>query len=130
MALGPNPTVQLDYNLDQEFPTPTSATLPGNYFVGHVITLKQGEDQTISVTTGTSTHACHFTFQLLVDTSHGQIVEPITDHGKPFAVTAYAKVDSYKEIYGGGVASPFGNDMFGLIKRSQYPKNFPSGFSF
>jgi hypothetical protein len=48
----------------------------------------------------------------MVDTDKGQVAVPITDHGKPFAVTAAAKVRSYKIIYAGGVLDPGGDDAF------------------
>ena len=114
-ARWPSARVALGFNLDESFPTARSATLPTSYFLGHIISLRPGEIQTLIVGAETKKQYCQFIFHLIIDTDHGQVIEAVTDHGKPFSVTAAAKVVSYKVIYAGGVASPTRNDAFGPI---------------
>ncbi len=50
---------------------------------------------------------------------------PITNHGKPFAVTAVGKVSSYKIIYAGGVLDPSGDDAFTPMSAKTFARLTP-----
>ena len=119
---GPVPDLGLGFNLDQQFPTAESATLPTSYFLGHTISLTPGETQSLIVGAETKDQSCQFTFKLMVDTDKGQVALPITNHGKPFAVTAVGKVSSYKIIYAGGVLDPGGDDAFAPMNAKTFAR--------
>ena len=115
---GASTNVDVGFNLDAQFPIAQdarNAALSGNYFAEHTISLRRGETQTLLVHAITRRQFCHFTYQLIVDNGSKQVSEPISDHGKPFVVTApliqfhsngSASFTSYRTLYVGGVANP------------------------
>lgn len=101
--------VEIGFNLDASFPRAQNYQVgrrfSGDFFTQHTISLKSGETITLLVNNTTASQYCQFTFQLAVDTSGKQVTEVISDHGKPFAVTALANLSKYRALYIGGVAT-------------------------
>jgi hypothetical protein len=128
-AQGSDHTIGLGFNLDHTISNAQNAQpdqpFSGNYFQGHVITLKYGETQTFEISASTFLHYCQFTFQMTVSTSNG----PVTEYfgaagqetssavGQPFKLTAIANsgplartlpFSSYRTVYVGGAYSEHG----------------------
>jgi hypothetical protein len=84
----------IDFDLDDVFPVAKIddlGTLSGGFFTKHLISLADGQTQTLLVALTTQHYFCQFTLQLVVDTPTGAtVIENVTDNGKPFAVTASA----------------------------------------
>jgi hypothetical protein len=121
-SAGAGPVTQLNLDLDKPLePLSYVASYEVNgewtskevadYFNHYTISLDPGEQFTFAVHATTRLHYCRFSLNMtVVDGTHA-IVEPITDHGKQFQVTAvygkYSPVFSrYSTVYFGGVASP------------------------
>ena len=73
----------------------------GDFFRDNVVTLAPGEAQTFDIAVRTSQHYCQFTFQMTVATPNGMVTENIDDNGRPFELTAKAKLDYATEYIGG-----------------------------
>lgn len=98
---GPSVDTRVGFNLDNRLPI--AQDLEDNnpnadFFADHTISLRQGETQTLLVVAETRQQYCQFTFKLIVDTSNGQVAEPITNNGKSFEVTAAVGMADYKEV--------------------------------
>ncbi|HVV12463.1 hypothetical protein [Amycolatopsis sp.] len=132
---GPSNDLNLAVDLDEQFPVAKAyvgGKPAGAYFGekgnGHHIDLAPGENTTLLVDATTSHQDCRFSFELLVDTPNGAVTETVDDHGKPFEVTATVedsatmspRFASYRAVYGGGVASPAGNDSFVTVDPATY----------
>jgi hypothetical protein len=81
------------------------------YFSNSTISLKPGEQQVLQVMGKTSAQYCQFMLQLTVVDGTRTVTEPISNHGRPFQVTAVPigsdqpSFASYKALYVGGVAA-------------------------
>jgi hypothetical protein len=104
-----DPTTQLYLNLDQpQVPLSYAESYSingigedrviGDYFGHYTIPLSPGGQFTLAIEASTQQHYCKFTLAMTVVDGTRTVVEPITDHGKPFQVTA---------ILGGGVNTSF-----------------------
>jgi hypothetical protein len=121
-SAGTPPSARLGFNLDSPVPIAQNITgfirLSGNYFADRTITVSPGETQTLDIYALSSQRYCTFTYQLYVDTPNGQVVETVTNHGRPFAVSGGLPGNScYRAEYGGGVAMPSTTGQFTLVPR-------------
>jgi hypothetical protein len=115
--------IGIGFNLDSQFATAqdyqTNEPLSGNFFAEHTISLTKGQSEGLLIDAQTTDHYCQFTLRLVVDVvradyGQAQVVESISNHGQPFAVTAaltgvrnYLPTFSrYAVVYAAGVASP------------------------
>lgn len=112
---GSNPTLRIGFNLDSPasiaqdyrgsfYPYPMS----GDYFAEHTISLSRSEVQTLQVSAITTKQYCEYILELTAVDGGTTVTETITDHGRPFRVTAlkFANQDpysDYKALYVGGV---------------------------
>jgi hypothetical protein len=121
-SAGADPTTQLNLNLDTPR-APLSYTESyevngvwivktfSDYFGHYTISLDPGEQFTFAIAAATQLHYCRFTLDMTVVDGTQTVVEPITDHGKPFQVTALYATDGspdfsrYSAVYLGGVAA-------------------------
>ncbi|MFI0406007.1 hypothetical protein [Actinomadura sp. 3N508] len=96
---GEGDTIGLAFDLDDRDPIPqemASTAMEGlkpldrNYFASKVITLKPGEEETLSVGAYTKQYACKFRLRAVMSTPDGPQYQDISYHGKPFEVTATA----------------------------------------
>jgi hypothetical protein len=112
------PDIQMGFNLDVAFPVAQAASsggLSGSFFAEHTISLAPGETQTLFVQAVTEQQYCQFTYQLTADANGRQVTEPISNNGKPFAVSAplirlrsnrLPSFARYQRVYEGGPGSP------------------------
>lgn len=134
-AAGPASDLNLAVDLDQQFPVVQAyrdGKPSGSYFGergnGHHIDLAPGETTTLLFDVTTSRQFCQFSFNLVVDTPDGTVVEPINDKRQPFQVTALVedattqtpRFASYQAVYAGGVASPARNATFAPVDPTTY----------
>jgi hypothetical protein len=121
-SAGSDPITQLNLNLDKpqtplsytEFysinGTPEAKTI-SDYFGRYTITLKPGEQFTFAIDATTQLHYCKFSLNMTVVNGSQTVTEPITDHGKPFQVTALygsgliPSFSRYSTVYLGGLAA-------------------------
>lgn len=108
-AGGPGSNLTFQFDLDSPVPIPQLQYAPGNYFRTHTVVLKKGESETFEIGSWTSHHSCSYTLQMTVVDGAKTVVEKVSDHGRPFRVTAL--VSNYKVLYVGGkqpgVVAPF-----------------------
>jgi hypothetical protein len=82
----------IGFDLDGRFPVAEAendGTLSGAFFANRTISLEDGQTQTLLIGVTTDRHFCRFTFHLDVNTpADGEVPETVTDHGRPFSVTA------------------------------------------
>jgi hypothetical protein len=128
---GMAPDIQMGFNLDVPFPVAQDANsggLSGSFFAEHTISLSPGETHTLFVQAVTERQYCQFTYQLTVDADGRQISEPISNNGKPFAISAplirlgsnrLPSFAGYRQVYEGGPGSP-ANGAFVAVN----PKTF------
>lgn len=82
----------------------------GDFFAQHTISLRPGEVQAIEISSVTEHHFCQYTLRLTVLVGDRTTVQTVSDHGRPFQVTAMQPHNSrYHALYVGGVASPAGD---------------------
>ena len=102
-------TIGLGFDLDSQVDyaqNPNqSGEFSGNYFKGHVVTLAQGETQTLQISVAASSHYCTFVISMMVATPGGTVTETINDGGKPFELTGYSPSAKYSTVYVGGDAT-------------------------
>lgn len=114
-SAGSNDTLRIGFNLDSPasiaqdyrgsfYPYPMS----GDYFAEHTISLNRGEVQTLQVSAITTKQYCEYSLELTAVDGGTTVTATITDHGRPFRVTAlrFANQDPYsyyKALYVGGV---------------------------
>jgi hypothetical protein len=114
--------IGIGFNLDSQFATAqdyqTNEPLSGNFFAEHTISLTNGQSEGLLIDAQTTDHYCQFTLRLIVDVvradyGRAQVVESISNHGQPFAVTAMTgernylpTFSRYAVVYAAGVASP------------------------
>lgn len=132
-SAGSPPNIKIGFNLDAQSPIAQNANITqlyGSYFTDHTISLQPGETQTLVIYALTRLRYCTFSYRLVIDTSNGQIIEPVTNMGKPFEVAGLLLVphDSgpgifarYRALYVGGVA-PGSSANGGFV--SANPKTF------
>jgi hypothetical protein len=83
--------VGIGFNLDSAFPVAEvddAGDLSGAFFARHAISLGDGQTQTLGLSVRTGRHFCRFSFQVRVDPPAGRGYGNVTDHGRPFSVTA------------------------------------------
>ena len=121
-SAGAPPSARLGFNLDSPVPIAQNVSeftrLSGNYFTDRTITVFPGETQTLDIYALSSRRYCTFTYELYIDTPNGQVVETVTNHGRPFAVSGGLPGNNcYRAEYGGGVAMPSTNGQFTLVPK-------------
>jgi hypothetical protein len=95
----------------------------GDFFARHTISLRPGEVQAIEITSVTGHHFCRYTLRLTVLVGDRRTVQTVSDHGRPFQVTAKQPHHSrYHALYVGGVASPAG-DKHSFVRED--PATYP-----
>jgi hypothetical protein len=123
---GQNLSAHLYLNLDTP-QTPASYTLPTSdekhpdYFGQYSISLGFGDQFTIQIAASTQRQYCAFTLDLAILTGGKKVVEPVSNHGKPFLVTPFPvtgnngkiSFSSYRDLYLGGAAIPDGQNPDG-----------------
>jgi hypothetical protein len=121
-SAGAGPVTQLNLNLDKPLEPlsyvasyEVNGTWEGrnvaNYFSHYTISLDPGEQFTFAVHATTRLHYCRFSLNMTVVDGTRTVVEPVTDRGRQFQVTAvYGNTSPafsrYSTVYFGGVASP------------------------
>jgi hypothetical protein len=119
---GINGTIGLGFDLDSTISYAQNREqyrpLSGNFFQKHVVTLRPGESQTLSIQVQTNLHYCQFTFQISVATRNGLVAEKIDDNGRPFQLTGMAS--AYQAVYVGGIGSPDRNGAFVQVDPKTY----------
>jgi hypothetical protein len=125
---GQDLSAHLYLNLDAP-QTPASYTLPTsgkkypNYFGQYSISLAFGDQFTIQIAASTQRQYCAFTLDLVALTNGKKVVEPVSNHGKPFLVTPLPvtgsngklSFSSYRDLYLGGAAIPNGKNPDGAL---------------
>jgi FlaG/FlaF family flagellin (archaellin) len=121
-SAGAGPVTQLNLDLDKpmeplsyvasyEVDGAWTSKEVADYFNHYTISLDPGEQFTFAVHATTQLHYCRFSLNMTVVDGTRTMVEPITDHGRQFQITAvYGKYSPafsrYSTVYFGGVASP------------------------
>lgn len=117
-----DPVTQLNLNLDKpQVPLSYSETYDINgeggwktisdYFGHYTISLDPGKQFTFAIAATTLLHYCKFTLAMTVVDGTHTVVERITDHGKPFQVSAFfggpadTGFSRYSVVYFGGLAT-------------------------
>ena len=119
---GSLPVVGISFDLDAARPLPMNYLIPGNYFDNHTVSLKAGETWTFRIVGEISKHYCSYVIAMTVVYGKQTTTEIVSDHGKPFRVTALVshaetrlplreEYSYYKALYVGGsspgVSAPF-----------------------
>jgi hypothetical protein len=143
-SAGVNNDIEIGFNLDNEFPIAQFSrdniqSLYGNYFADKTINMRPGDADSILIYTYADRYYCQFTFQLTVDEGSGQVIQKISDAGRPFVVTAdtypqglgpgaptpFVKFSDFERIYVGGVASPAGATVYTEVNPRTYNAGVP-----
>jgi hypothetical protein len=120
-SAGADPITQLNLNLDKpQVPLSYSETYSVNgsaeektirdYFGHYTVSLDPGKQFTFAIDATTRLHYCKFSLTMTVVDGSQTVMEPITDHGKPFQVTAIyhdglqPSFSRYSTVYLGGLA--------------------------
>jgi hypothetical protein len=122
-SAGADSTVRVGLDLDQ--PVTVARSLHegqwgGPYFQEKTVSLTRGEQQAFEITAQTIRYACEFTLQFTVLDGSQTITQVVSDHGKPFRVSAIVSDSAagalafsrYAALYVGGVGNPDGTGKF------------------
>ncbi|GAA4411619.1 hypothetical protein ACFQV2_06010 [Actinokineospora soli] len=133
---GQNEALQIIFNLDD--PVTVAHGFEGGedrgpYFGGtnaKTITISPNNPMTLALHAVTRKQYCEFSYTFRAAPADGApTTVPVNDNGKPFAVTVTGETGedgkpvtfaSYKEVYGGGVASPTGDNQFRKVDPATY----------
>jgi hypothetical protein len=75
------------FDLDAKHPFPQNGMVTGNFFAAHSISLKEGEVEVFKVVVNSSRY-CQYRLTLSVVDGTKTVTEVVSDHGRPFHVTA------------------------------------------
>ncbi len=120
-SAGADDTVRVGMDLDQ--PVTVARALQsgewgGPYFQQKTVSLTRGEQQAFEITALTNRYYCEFTLQFTVLDGSQTITQVVSDHGKPFRVSAVAVAagavafSRFAALYVGGVGNPDGTGKF------------------